>query len=90
MEYRKGSHTVYNIQYHFVWVTKYRYHVLEGEVRLRVREIIRQICQQHDLLIEQGHVSKDHVHILVSAPTHMSPNRAGSKGHFLNTFAVTP
>ena len=71
MEYRKGSHTVYNIQYHFVWVTKYRYHVLEGEVRLRVREIIRQICQQHDLLIEQGHVSKDHVHVLVSAPTHM-------------------
>ena len=64
MEYRKASHTVYNIQYHFVWVTKYRYHVLAGEVKLRVRELIRQICQQHDLLIEQGHVSKDHVHIL--------------------------
>ena len=75
MEYRKGSHTVYNIQYHFVWVTKYRYHVLAGEVKLRVREIIRQTCQQHDLLIEQGHVSKDHVHILVSAPTHMSASQ---------------
>ena len=79
MEYRKGSHTAYNIQYHFVWVTKYRYHVLEGEVRLRVREIIRQICQQHDLLIEQGHVSKDHVHILVSAPTHMSASQIMQK-----------
>ena len=79
MEYRKGSHTVYNIQYHFVWVTKYRYHVLEEEVRLRVREIIRQICQQHDLLIEQGHVSKDHVHILVSAPTHMSASQIMQK-----------
>jgi len=33
------------------------------------------ICQQHDLLIEQGHVSKDHVHILVSAPTHMSASQ---------------
>ena len=52
--YRKGSHTAYNIQYHFVWVTKYRCHVLEREVKLRVREVIRQICQQHDLLIEQG------------------------------------
>ena len=79
MEYRKGSHTVYNIQYHFVWVTKYRCHVLEGEVKLRVREIIRQICQQHDLLIEQGHVSKDHVHILVSAPTHMSASQIMQK-----------
>ena len=79
MEYLKGSHTVYNIQYHFVWVTKYRYHVLAGEVKLRVREIIRQICQQHDLLIEQGHVSKDHVHILVSAPTHMSASQIMQK-----------
>ena len=79
MEYRKASHTVYNIQYHFVWVTKYRYHVLAGEVKLRVREIIRQICQQHDLLIEQGHVSKDHVHILVSAPTHMSASQIMQK-----------
>jgi len=27
MEYRYGSHTIYNIEYHFVWVTKYRYKV---------------------------------------------------------------
>jgi putative transposase len=31
-DYRKGSHTVYDIQYHLVWVTKYRCHVLRGEV----------------------------------------------------------
>ena len=28
MDYRYGSHTVYKIEYHFVWVTKYRYQVL--------------------------------------------------------------
>jgi putative transposase len=70
MEYRKGSHTVYNIEYHFVWITKYRYQVLTGDVQIRVRELIRQICQQHDLMILKGHVSKDHIHILVSAPPH--------------------
>jgi putative transposase len=70
MDYRTGSHTVYNIEYHLVWVTKYRYHVLTGDVQLRVRELIRQICQQHDLNILKGHVSKDHIHILVSAPPH--------------------
>ncbi len=37
MKYRYGSHTVYNIEYHFVWVTKYRYQVLVGEVGERVR-----------------------------------------------------
>ncbi len=32
MDYRYGSHTVYNIEYHVVWVTKSRYKVLTGDV----------------------------------------------------------
>ena len=72
MEYRKGNHTIYNIEYHFVWVTKYRYHVLTGELKLRIREIIRQICQRHEINILKGHVSKDHIHLLVSSPPHLS------------------
>ena len=71
--YRKGSHTVYDIQYHFVWVTKYRYPVLQGEVAVRARELIRQTCLSRDIRIVRGHVSKDHIHILVSCPTTLSP-----------------
>ena len=74
MQYRKGAHTVFNIQYHFVWVTKYRYEVLTGEVKVRVRELIRQICEAEEVLILKGHVSKDHIHILVSAPPKHSPS----------------
>ena len=70
MDYRYGSHTVYNIEYHFVWVTKYRYKVLTGDVALWVREMVRQTCQLFEIKILQGVVSKDHVHILVSAPPH--------------------
>ena len=44
MEYRYGSHTVYKIRYHFVFVTKYRYQVLKGDIGLKVRELIRQTC----------------------------------------------
>ena len=79
MEYRKGSHTVYNLEYHFVWVTKYRYHVLTGDIKNRVRELIRQVCQQHDINILKGHVSKDHVHILVSSPPHLSVSQMMQK-----------
>ena len=43
MDYRYGSHTVYQIEYHFVWVTKYRYKVLSGEVAERVRELVRRM-----------------------------------------------
>jgi putative transposase len=74
MEYRYGSHTVFKIEYHFVWVTKYRYHVLTGDVGLRVRELIRQTCEALEIQIVKGVVSKDHVHILVSAPPEISPS----------------
>lgn len=72
-DYRSGSHTVYDIEYHFVWVTKYRYPVLTGEVAQRARELIRQICMSRDITIVKGHVSKDHVHLLVSCPPMLSP-----------------
>jgi putative transposase len=72
-EYRRGAHTVYDIQYHFVWVTKYRYHVLRGEVAERARDLIRQSCMSRELKLLKGHVSKDHVHLLVSCPPSLSP-----------------
>ena len=74
MDYRYGSHTAYNIEYHFVWVTKYRYHVLKGDVALKLRELVRQTCEAFELRILSGVVSKDHVHLLVSAPPTMAPS----------------
>ena len=74
MKYRYGSHTVYNIEYHFVWVTKYRYKLLTGELGHRVRDLVRQTCELHEIQILTGVVSKDHVHILVSAPPNMAPS----------------
>jgi len=74
-DYRKGSHTVYDIQYHFVWVTKYRYHVLRGEEAKRARELILQSCLSREIKIIKGHVSKEHIHILVSCPPQLSPSK---------------
>jgi putative transposase len=74
-EYKKGPHTVYDIQYHLVWVTKYRYHVLKGDIALRAREIIRQTCEARNITILSGHVSKDHVHLHVSTPPELSPSK---------------
>ena len=73
MEYRTGSHSVYDIQYHVVWVTKYRYHVLVGEVALRLRELLRQSCEARGLTIIRGNISKDHVHILIGATPNLAP-----------------
>ena len=74
MDYRYGNHTVYSIDYHFVWVTKYRYHLLVGDVGYRVRDLVRQTCEAFEIRIKKGVVSKDHVHIFVSAPPTMAPS----------------
>jgi REP element-mobilizing transposase RayT len=42
---RKLSHTQYDLQYHVIWTTKYRYKVLGGKISLRLRELIRQGCR---------------------------------------------
>ena len=73
--YRKGSQAVYDIKYHFVWVTKYRYRVLQGDVALRLRELLRQGCEANGLKILKGSVGPDHVHMLLSCPTTMSPSQ---------------
>ena len=74
MDYRYGSHTVFQIEYHFVWVTKYRYKVLTGDVGVRVRELVRQSCEAFEIQIMKGVVSADHIHIFVSAPPTMAPS----------------
>ncbi|EFK09399.1 tranposase-like protein [delta proteobacterium NaphS2] len=70
--YRKPSHSVYDLKYHFVWVTKYRKPVLFGNVGTRLRDLIREICKSMDIEIIKGHVSKDHVHLFVSIPPYHS------------------
>ena len=74
MKYRNCSHTKYKIEYHFFWVTKYRFRVLIGDVGLRGRELTRQTCEHLEIEILRGVVSQDHVHILVSAPPNLSPS----------------
>ncbi len=47
--YRKGAHTVFDMKYHIVWITKYRYHVMVGDVVIRLRTLVREICAAHEL-----------------------------------------
>jgi putative transposase len=73
--YRTSAHTRFDIKYHFVWTTKYRKRVLRGQVAIRLRELVREVCRGNDIEILQGHVSQDHVHILVSAPPNISASK---------------
>lgn len=73
MKYQRGAHTLHDIKYHFVWVTKYRYPVLRGEVALSVREYIRHVCMKREVAILKGHVGKDYIHLFVSYSPRIAP-----------------
>ena len=67
-DYSTGAHTTYHARYHIVWITKYRYKVLTPAMRLRIRDITRQICAQLGVKVIDGVLSADHVHMFVEIP----------------------
>ena len=70
--YRKASHTVYSVTLHIVWVTKYRYKVLNKDIGLRCKDLLRRIASELDVDIQKGTIAGDHVHLLVSIPPDLS------------------
>ena len=68
MKQRQGPHSVYQLQVHLVFCTKYRYRVLRGEIQVRCRDLIRQVCDALDVRIIKGVISSDHVHLHLSYP----------------------
>jgi putative transposase len=66
--FKKLSHTVWECKYHVVWIPKFRYRVLQGDVRYYVRDVIRELCRRHKVEILEGNVQQDHLHLVLSIP----------------------
>jgi putative transposase len=71
-DYRYTGHTVTRLTVHIVWVTKYRYKVLKGDIQKRCRELLIQVCDTEDVRIVGGVVSSDHVHMHIEYPPSLS------------------
>jgi len=63
---RSNGHSVSNLTVHIVWSTKYRYSVLQGDIKIRCRSLLIQICESEDVQILKGVVSQDHIHLHLS------------------------
>ena len=70
--YRRGSHTTTRLTCHVVWVTKYRYQVLQGDIQVSCRNLLIQDCDSLEIEILKGVVSKDHVHMHIEYPAKLS------------------
>ena len=76
MDYRRGAHSLYDLKYHVVFCTKYRYRILTGQIAERTRALIREICAANYIDVVSGSMSPDHVHLLLSIPPSISVSKA--------------
>ena len=73
--FKKLSHTIYECKFHVVWIPKYRYRVMTGDIRAYVHNQLRRLCDWKKLEIIEMNVQVDHVHIVQWIP----PNFAVSQ-----------
>jgi putative transposase len=67
-EFQSLGHTVWECKYHVVWIPKYRRKVLYGDLRKHLGAILRELAMQRESKIVEGHLVKDHIHVLISIP----------------------
>ena len=68
-----GRTSVYNLNYHIVWCTKYRRKVLKDDIDADLKTILREIAGENGYSIPHMEVGlDDHIHLLVSAPPKIS------------------
>lgn len=72
MDVKRGRGYVYRLEYHLVWVVKYRHSVLVDTLADDLKVILRDIAEQNSLEVVALEVMPDHVHLLLGA----SPQQA--------------
>lgn len=70
--FNRLSHAIWYCHYHIIWVPKYRFRVLKGEIKTEVEESIRIFSEQLGCKIEELNIQEDHVHLLVMVPPKIS------------------
>jgi len=66
--YKHLSHATYLYNYYVVFCPKYRFKIMHGVIGQKIRDWIRTIAEWKGIEILEGHVSKDHVHLVLSIP----------------------
>ena len=63
--YQTGSHTRHRLQYHLVWIPKYRRRVLRGKMAIRLKQLLNEGCRINRWWISELSIQEDHVHLII-------------------------
>ena len=90
------SHTKWECKSHIVFIPKYRRKALYGALRQQLGEVLKQLAMQRESRIDEGHLMRDHGHMLVSIPPKYSVSqvfgylKGKSAIHIARTFMGKP
>lgn len=76
MKYKTNNNVVYSCKYHVVWCPKYRRSVLVDGIDIRLKEIIEEVCREHNFDLIEMEVMPDHVHLLLEVDPQYGIHRA--------------
>ncbi|TVZ02277.1 IS200/IS605 family transposase [Trebonia kvetii] len=65
---RTGRHCIFILHAHLVFVTKYRHQVFGNEHLVRLEEVMRDVCADFEVKLEEFNGESNHVHLLVNFP----------------------
>ena len=68
---------VNNFHYHLIWATKYRHQTFATKkLADEMKDILRMVAKDNDIVMEKLEVILDHVHVLISFPPSKAPTSA--------------
>lgn len=73
MNSKRTRHSAYNINYHFVWIPKFRRPILVDRLAVRLEELIREKTTELGGEVFNLTVMPDHVHLFCSFPPTIAP-----------------
>ncbi|MHB1601360.1 MAG: IS200/IS605 family transposase [bacterium] len=80
IRYDNNFHSVFLLQYHLIFVVKYRRQVIDDNIAERLKEIFAYIGDMYRIKIIEFNHNKDHIHILFNS----NPSTALVK--FINSY----
>ena len=66
--YETLKHTTWECKYHVVFIPKCRRKSLYVQLRRDMGPVFRDLAEQKECKVEEGHLMPDHVHMLLSVP----------------------
>ena len=72
-DYRRGSHSVYKLTYHVIFVTKYRKKVITDEIGDFMKNYAAYLCGRMNSELISAETDADHMHLLISMPPDVAP-----------------